>query len=162
MKIFFTLGKKSLLVILFSVILGICLLSQISGIVNAVNDGISRKNRTEYLKSIGCYVKSQSETKKDIMIPYDFSDVYINYNEIQKQAGFDLTAYKGCKCQLFSYEVEAFGEIEDIEYFKANIIVYNGRIIGGDISSAKIDGEMYPLRKQDEKAKTGQIRFNTT
>ena len=147
--------------ILFSIILCLCLLSKASGIVNAQSDGNSRKNRTDYLKSIGCYVKSETETKKNVTIPYDFSDVYRNYNDIQKQAGYDLSGYKGCKCVIYSYDVDSFADIEDTRYFKANIIVYKGRIIGGDISSVEIDGEMYPLKKRNEETKIRQVYFQS-
>lgn len=92
------------------------------------------------LSSLG-YEHSESFTKKTFTIPKEFDMVYNNYNEIQKEAGYDLLPYKGTECTLYTYEIynHPFGKCN------ANIIVYKGRIIGGDISSVNLDGFMTPL-----------------
>ena len=80
-------------------------------------------------------------TEKTFTLPFEFDMVYNNYNEIQKDAGFDLSCYKGKKCTMYTYELtnHPFGKCN------ANIIVYNGEIIGGDISSVNLDGFMTGL-----------------
>lgn len=93
-----------------------------------------------FLTSLG-YEFSESHTKKTFTIPNEFDLVYNNYNEIQKEAGYDLSLYKGKECIMYTYELtnHPFGKCN------ANVIVYNGEIIGGDISSVNLDGFMTPL-----------------
>ena len=94
----------------------------------------------EYLSSLGYEFENDAEVK-EITIPTEFDDVYNTYNELQKEAGYDLLPYAGEKCEVYTYELlnHPFGEC------RANIIVRRGRIIGGDISSVNIDGFMESL-----------------
>ena len=154
------LGRKSLAVVLFVLILSVFLMSKLSSLAHVKANGLNREQRIAFLKGLGCFVIADSETEKEIIIPAEFSDVYQNYNEIQKRAGFDLSLYKGAKCRLFSYEVCELADNQNPEHIKANLIIYKGRIIGGDISSCEIDGEMLPLIKRDEKAKIRQVYFD--
>ncbi|MBQ6794830.1 MAG: DUF4830 domain-containing protein [Clostridia bacterium] len=92
------------------------------------------------LSSLG-YQFSENYTKKTITLPNEFDMVYNNYNRIQKEAGYNLSLYRGKKCIMYTYELHnhPFGRCN------ANIIVYKGEIIGGDISSVSLDGFMVPL-----------------
>lgn len=74
----------------------------------------------------------------EITIPEDFNAVYERYNNLLKEGGYDLTPYKGKKCKRYTYLIPP-------ENARANILVYNGKIIGGDISSITIDGIMLPI-----------------
>ncbi len=80
----------------------------------------------------------------DVTIPERFNAVYERYNNLLKEGGYDLTPYKGKKCKRYTYLIPS-------ENARANILVYNGKIIGGDISSITIDGIMLPITKTDEK-----------
>lgn len=93
-----------------------------------------------FLSFLG-YEFSENYTEKIFTIPNEFDMVYNNYNEIQKEAGFDLFPHRGKECVMYTYEVynHPFGKCN------ANIIVYKGEIIGGDISSVNLDGFMTPL-----------------
>ena len=62
------------------------------------------------------------------------------YNELQKEAGFDLSNYKGKNVTVYSCPVWNSDKL-------LNLIVYDGKIIGGDISDVAFDGEMKPLKK---------------
>lgn len=78
----------------------------------------------------------------EFIIPEVFNDVYERYNALQKEAGYDLSFYKGKKCMRYTYVIPSVNA-------RANIIVYNGKIIGGDISGITIDGVMIPLKRSD-------------
>ncbi len=67
--------------------------------------------------------------------------VYNNYNNLQLEAGYDLSLYKGKDCIMYTYEIynHPFGKAF------AHIIVYKGEVIGGDISSVNLDGFMTAL-----------------
>lgn len=95
---------------------------------------------SSFLTSLG-YEYDGVFTEKIFTIPNEFDMVYNNYNEIQKSAGYDLGKYKGKECVMYTCELynHPFGRC------RANIIVYEGEIIGGDISSVNLDGFMTGL-----------------
>ncbi len=78
----------------------------------------------------------------EITIPKEFNNVWRNYNELLMENGFDLTPYKGKKCKRYTYLLPS-------ENARANIIVYEGKIIGGDISGITLDGIMIPIKKNN-------------
>lgn len=96
---------------------------------------------SSFLSELG-YEYNEDFTQKTFTIPFEFDMVYNNYNQIQKEAGFDLSLFKGKTCTMYTYELinHPFGKAN------ANIIVYKGEIIGGDISSVNLDGFMVPLQ----------------
>lgn len=100
----------------------------------------SKADYGEYLKNLG-YEISESFSVSEIEIPTKFDAVYENYNELQKETGFDLLEYSGKECKIYSYDIynHPFGRC------KGNIIVFNGKIIGGDISSVSLSGFMTGL-----------------
>ena len=84
-----------------------------------------------------------SETPYEVVeftIPMQFNEVYNRYNELLKTAGYDLSPYKGKLCKRYTYLIPS-------QNARANIIVYHGEIIGGDISSITLDGIMIPIEK---------------
>ncbi len=154
MKLYFTFTKKALACFLCLAFLALLFVSKYETLAVGNKNGETCQNRILFLEKIGCKADENSQSRKTVTIPYEFNDVYENYNKLQQKAGYDLSLYKGCKCDIYSYSVKEFMYEKDATYFNANLIVYNGRIIGGDISSAELDGNMYPLCKKNEKAKT--------
>ena len=124
----------AVLAAMFLAVMLICRKDKISG--ETVTD------RVTFAKSLGYSISEQYETKKDIVIPSVFSDVYENYNSLQKNGGFDLSAYKGEQATVYTYPVTNHPEGDEV---MMNIIVCKGRIIGGDICSAEYDGFMTGL-----------------
>jgi len=87
-----------------------------------------------------------SETPYEVVefeIPLKFNSVWENYNNLLKEKGYDLSLYKGKKCRRYTYLIPS-------ENAHANIIVSDGKIIGGDISSITLDGIMIPIKSSDE------------
>ena len=121
----------AVLAAMFLAVMLICRKDKISG--KTVTD------RVTFAKSLGYSISVQYETKKEIVIPSVFSDVYENYNALQKNNGFDLSAYKGEQATVYTYPVTNHPEGDGV---MMNIIVCKGRIIGGDICSAEYDGFM--------------------
>lgn len=146
-KILGALCKKTAVfsaVILLLVILVVIGFISVCGISE---NAATEKQRKEFLSELEVVPESTGETVKDVTVPNDFSPVYIRYNELQKRAGYDLTQYKGARATLYTYTVLGSG---NTRYF-INILTYKGRVIGGDMCSAAIDGEMVPLKKEDIK-----------
>ena len=63
--------------------------------------------------------------------------MYIDYNEVQKNQGFDLTDYKGRKVTLYTYKITNYeGENEGIV---ADMLVCDGILIGSDICNTSAE-----------------------
>ncbi|MBQ6381785.1 MAG: DUF4830 domain-containing protein [Clostridia bacterium] len=104
----------------------------------------SNDQRIAFIRNFGYDVLSEPVEVKDITIPEQFNDTYISYNEIQVSQGFDLSRYKGKQAKSYSYAVTNYPEIKDSEKtVRANLIVYNSKIIAGDVCSVKLDGFMH-------------------
>ncbi len=117
---------------------------QTNALLNVSLKAQTNQERIEFLSKFGYDVISEPKQTKDIIIPEQFDDTYNNYNELQKQQGFNLEAYKGKYAKSYSYAVTNYPGIEKSENeVRANLIVYNGKIIGGDICSVRLDGFMH-------------------
>ncbi|MBO5726224.1 MAG: DUF4830 domain-containing protein [Clostridia bacterium] len=105
------------------------------------------------MKDLG-YIVNQKLYEKDIIIPYKFSDVFNNYNDVQLAAGYNLKKYSGKTARLYCYSL--FDNKGTDAGYVANIIIYENTIIGGDISSSSLNGKMMPLIKKEhnENSKT--------
>ncbi len=140
MKLFVILNKKNLAIILCSLIIGFFLAGELLTAQRSGIDGSTNALRVEYLKSLKIEPEDRDVYSKNIVIPAEFDEVYKRYNTIQKQAGFDLSKYKGEKATVYTYELSGDNEKE------IHLIVNNGEIIGGDIASVRLNGEMKPLK----------------
>lgn len=97
--------------------------------------------RVAYLKTFGWSVEEEACEIVEIAIPMEFGDVYENYNAVQKKQGFDLAPYRGKRVKRYTYAVLNYpGQAEDV---RANLLVYNDQIIGGDVCSLKLDGFLH-------------------
>ena len=75
----------------------------------------------------------------EFTIPLEFNAVYERYNNLLRESGYDLSPYRGKKCKRYTYLIPS-------QNARANIIVYDGKIIGGDISGITLDGIMLPIK----------------
>ena len=99
---------------------------------------------SEIIKQMG--YDDVSETPYEVVefeIPMKFNSVWENYNNLLKEKGYDLSLYKGKKCKRYTYLIPS-------ENARANIIVSDGKIIGGDISSITLNGIMIPIKSSEE------------
>ncbi len=146
MKFSFIVSRKFLIALFCFILLSFLIFSTFCEAENIEKNGDTFLKRQTFLKELGCIIDENEWTKKQVAIPVEFSLVYENYNEIQKKANYDLSRYKGEKCTLYSYRVKEYADFDKDTYAYANLLIYKGRIIGGDISSTAIDGKMYPLK----------------
>ena len=149
---FFTKGaameRKTTLKIIMSAAVGAAVITGIAtGTAAHEPDGSSQESIVEFLKDCGCSVGSP--IMKDITIHEKFGEVYENYNKLQKEQGFDLSRYRGESAVSYTFPVIGYineaGEL--CENVEAHVLVYDGRIIGGDIASTELDGFMKGLRQ---------------
>ena len=105
----------------------------------------STERRVAYLAALGWTADPGSETEQPVLIPKEFSGVYEKYNELQLQQGFDLRDYRGMDATLYTYTVTNHPCGENVI---AQLLVFAGEAIGGDVHSAALDGFMHGLKPQ--------------
>lgn len=105
----------------------------------------NENQRQSFLKEMGWEVSEDYTECKVVIIPDDFNDVYENYNELQKKQGFDLEKFKGKTVEIYTYEVKNYPDHK--ENIVANLMIYEGELIGGDVCCIEIDGFMQGLKK---------------
>lgn len=89
--------------------------------------------RISFLESFGWQVSKEPLEIADVIIPQTFGKVYENYNVIQTSQGFDLTKHKGKQVKRYTYAVLNYPSQK--EYIRANLLIYNEKVIAGDICS---------------------------
>ncbi len=126
------------------IIMGITLVFMAQGApaAPASNDMCETALCEQYLKSLG-YENGGMLEQVPIVIPVVFDKVYQNYNDLQKKAGMNLKPYRGRRVTRYTYSVTNFAD--NIEGVRANLLCYDGKIIGGDLSTVAINGFMVPL-----------------
>ena len=140
MKLYFTITRKAAAAVFAAFLLLILLAGDILAVSGIKADADTHKDRMELIANMGITADEDSCETKNVTIPLEFSDVYKEYNALQKKAGFDLEPYKGCKAVQYTYSVK------DEPQRLIHLLVYNGRLIGGDIADISVNGEMKPLK----------------
>lgn len=136
-------NRKRILAVLAVVAIVVCGIIIIPKMVTAPmkHYGETPAQRVEFLQSFGWAVSKEPIDSRDVMIPKEFNEVYAKYNVMQKAQGFDLKPYSGMNCKQFIYLIENYpGTDREIH---ATLLVYEGLIIGGDVSCAEVDGFMH-------------------
>lgn len=95
-------------------------------------------DRVNFLKQFGWTIGGEATDSEEVTIPAEFDKIFGGYNEIQKRQGLDLEKYKGKKMMRYTYEITNYPNYEGKVI--ANILVYRGKVVGGDICSADING----------------------
>ncbi len=106
----------------------------------------SEAKRQAFLAQMGWQVNDAFDEQKTVTIPEEWNEVYINYNKLQKQQGFDLTKYKGREADIYTYTVKNYPGHENEPGIVCHLMVYGGQLIGGDVCSTALDGFMQGLR----------------
>lgn len=92
------------------------------------------EDRLKLLTDLGWKTTGEVVEEESFTLPETFDRVLLGYNEIQKDQGLDLTRYRKKKVTRYTYEIANYPDYEGRVY--ANLIVWRGRVIAGDISSA--------------------------
>ncbi|MBR2327726.1 MAG: DUF4830 domain-containing protein [Clostridia bacterium] len=106
--------------------------------------GVTNEDRITFLTGKGWEIVANPVEIREITVPKEFDAVYTEYNNIQKSVGMDLSAYRGKTVKRYSYEVINYPD-GDEKHVVANLMVLEGKIIGGDICSTALDGFMHGL-----------------
>ncbi len=143
-KIFFTL-----LIFSLTVIGGLVYVSKQEALPASTIGDINMKatnneERVAFFSQFGFEVNEEPLEVKEIVIPDEFDDNYNKYNEIQKKQGLDLEPFKGVRVKYWSYEILNYPGYENSDgRIRGNLLIYNGIIVGGDVSDIALDGFMH-------------------
>ncbi len=109
------------------------------------------EERVAFLSQFGWKIDEDPVEVSEVIIPSEFNNTYSEYNGIQKNQGMDLEPYRGRRVKRWVYEVKNYpGYAADSECIRATILVYNGIVIGGDVSSLELNGFMQGFEYPDE------------
>lgn len=128
----------ALLVLAFLIFLVKCAVDDAAVSQNAATPEAVR----EFLQGYGWEVAEEPATVKTVVIPAKFSDVYEQYNALQKKQGYDLAKYRTETATSYSFLVLNY--LSEGEVY-ANVLVIGGRVVGGDLCSYAMDGFMVGL-----------------
>lgn len=105
----------------------------------------SSEDVTDFLGALGWTVDEASAEERDVVIPQEFSEIYKEYNSLQKAQGYDLSNYRGRQVTIYTYGITNYSGYSG--KVVADVYVFDGRVIGGDVHSLELDGFMHGLRK---------------
>lgn len=141
------LSKSKLIaagVILIAAVLLIVLLAttDASPVTSETPIGGTNDERVAFLATFGWSVNAEPVEAQKVRIP-DTADneVFARYNDLQKSQGFDLTEYAGKEVMRYVYEILNYPEASAPVY--ASVLVYDGIIIGGDVTNTAPDGMIH-------------------
>lgn len=107
----------------------------------------TNEDRVNFLTALGWKVKEQPLEEVAVTIPDEFDAVFLEYNNLQKEVGLDLSRYKRKDVMRYTYQVENYPDYQGVVY--ANILVYKNKIIGGDVCSADVNGFVTSLKGEN-------------
>ena len=140
MKLYLIISRKNLSIILSILIILTVTVGMASTIRLKKIDGSTNALRTEYLKRLNIGVDDSAVSHKEIIIPEKFTDIFDEYNKLQKKSGFDLSKYKGKTVTLYSYPIIGSDK-------SAELLVNKDSIIGGSINPNELNKPIEALKQ---------------
>lgn len=96
----------------------------------------------QYLKQLGWKTRDIPEETETVVINSD-SEQYI---KMQRDCGYDLQPYLGKQLLRCTFRIKNYPG--DYAVY-ANVLLYNGKVVGGDIMTRALDGFMKGLCSKD-------------
>ena len=96
--------------------------------------------RKAFLSQFGWKISEDPVEVSEVIIPENFDDGYTEYAEMNKAQGLDLELFRGMRAKRWTYTVLNYPGLENTQSVQANILVLDGRVIGGDICSLELGG----------------------
>lgn len=99
--------------------------------------------RAAFLAQFGWKISADPVEISEVIIPADFDAGYLEYAEMNKAQGLDLEIYKGMRAKRWTYDILNYPGLENKVGVQANLLIFEGRVIGGDICSLELGGFMH-------------------
>ena len=106
----------------------------------------AREERTAFLASLGWECDAGAETHKQMKAPDCSTGSMKEYNDMQRFCGYDLAPYVGKTVDIYTLPVTNY-PVGDRQVY-AVLYLYRGRLIGGDLHAAALDGFMIGLESR--------------
>lgn len=125
-----------------------------SGASATVSTGYDRSAETDaqrkaFLAQCGWQTAEDPMEVREVIIPAEFNAVYTEYNALQQAQGFDLARYKGKRVKRWTYEITNYPDQTDHLRVYADLLVYGGQVIGGNVGTREVNGFMHGFRYAD-------------
>ncbi len=139
------------LVVLGTLIAFVPQLQPVSAEVGAEIDTVSydkvknNEDRISFLSQFGWEVEPMPKESTTVTVPAEFDKVFAEYNELQKRQGLDLSKHAARTVERYTYTVTNYPNYEGTVL--ANLLIFRGRVIGGDICSAEQSGFIHGFAK---------------
>ena len=95
-------------------------------------------DRIAFIEQFGWKVEETPLETVEVCVPTTFDNVYLGYNEMQKEQGLNLAKYKGKTVTRYTYKVENYPDYEGAVY--VSLLIYKNKVVGGDVCSADVNG----------------------
>lgn len=95
-------------------------------------------DRLAFIEQFGWEVEETPLEAVEVYVPETFDNVYLGYNEMQKEQGLNLAKYKGKTVTRYTYKVENYPNYDGTVYL--SLLVYKNKVVGGDVCSADVNG----------------------
>lgn len=105
----------------------------------------TNEGRIEFLRKFGWEVETTPRDEVNVTIPTEFDSVFSGYNDLQKLQGLDLAKYKKKTVTRYTYVITNYPDYEGTVF--ANLLIYKGKVIGGDICTESGDGFIHGFSK---------------
>ena len=106
----------------------------------------SNQDRIKFIAHFGWEVQEEPCEIMEVLIPQKFDEVYEQYNEMQKQQGFNLEKQRGKRAKRYSYIILNYPDYAD--EVRINILISGTKVVGGDVCSTRLDGFMHGFYKE--------------
>ena len=89
----------------------------------------NNEERMEYIASKGVKTSEEPFSVEEILLPEEPDEILLQYNEMQKKSGFDLSPYYGKTVRKYVYPAK-----DETETF-VTLYIFEEKIIAADIAS---------------------------
>lgn len=108
-------------------------------------DAETNEGRISFLRSFGWEVQPDAIAVAKVTVPSEFDTVFRGYNELQKLQGLDLSRYKQKEVTRYTYLITNYDGYDGKVF--ANLIVYRGCVVGGDVCTEDSRGFIHGFLK---------------
>ena len=105
---------------------------------------VTNEDRVAFLKNLGWEVSPSPTETQEVLIPAEQNEVFGRYNELQKSQGYELSDLAGKAVKRYVYEIT--NHPDTTQPYRATLLVYKDRVVGGDVASTAAGGTMHGLQ----------------
>lgn len=129
-------------------------------VINQTNLAAGEPEKTDVVKFIESYGWKPDVSSVEIeefALPEVFDTIYKKYNQYQKDVGLDISPYKGKLVKRYTFKINNYKNPEKYknQQVYADVLVYNKKIIAGDLKTNELNGFMVSLKNRAFKEITG-------